>query len=174
MFLRNYKRVVLTFLNKIRFLNVPKTSSISLWSKVHRSIKVGNYVYIGPRSLIYPNVSIGDYTMLANNVQVIGGDHYYRKVGVPIQFSGRDALQPTTIGKDVWVGANVIIMCGVHIGDGSIIAAGSVVTKSLAPNSICAGVPAKKIKNRFSEDEFKIHLQKIDSNISINYAKKLL
>ena len=50
--------------------------------------------------------------------------------------------------KDVWIGAYAIILPGVHIGDSAVIAAGSVVTKNVDPNSIVAGAPAKKIKDR--------------------------
>ncbi len=59
----------------------------------------------------------------------------------------------TTIGNDVWIGANVIVKSGVTIGDGSIIAAGAVVTKDVAPFSVIGGVPAKHIKLRFSEEQ---------------------
>ena len=57
------------------------------------------------------------------------------------------------IGNDVWVGCNVVIMNNVTIGDGAIIAAGSVVTKDVPPYSIVAGVPAKVVKYRFTEAE---------------------
>lgn len=56
------------------------------------------------------------------------------------------------IGNDVWIGANAIILPGVHIADGAVIAAGAVVTKDVAPYSIVGGVPAKEIKKRFSDD----------------------
>lgn len=94
-------------------------------------------------------MSIGKYTMLANDVKIIGGDHYYKRVGVPIIFSGRAELHPTVIGDDVWIGAYSIIMAGVTIGNGAIIAAGSVVTKDLEPYGIYGGIPAKLIKMRF-------------------------
>ena len=53
-----------------------------------------------------------------------------------------------SIGNDVWLGCNVIVLKGVEIGDGAIIGAGAVVTKSILPNEIWAGVPAKKIGER--------------------------
>ncbi|MGQ9445250.1 CatB-related O-acetyltransferase [[Pasteurella] aerogenes] len=56
------------------------------------------------------------------------------------------------IGNDVWIGANSIIMPGVHIGDGAVVGANAVVTKDVPPYAIVAGVPAKIIKYRFSED----------------------
>lgn len=115
------------------------------------------YSYVGPGCMIYPNVSLGRYTMLANDVKILGGDHCYKKVGTPIIFSGRDKLKSTIIGDDVWVGAYALIMAGVHIGNGAIIAAGSVVTKDVVPYSIVGGAPAKFIKMRFDESEIKEH-----------------
>ena len=64
---------------------------------------------------------------------------------------------PVVIEDDVWVGANVTILCGVTIGRGSVIAAGAVVTKSCAPYSIIGGVPAKILKMRFTTDEIEEH-----------------
>ena len=61
------------------------------------------------------------------------------------------------IEDDVWIGARVIIIHGVSIGRGSIIAAGSVVTKDVAPYSIVGGVPARLIKMRFNKKEQLIH-----------------
>ncbi len=58
-----------------------------------------------------------------------------------------------TIGNDVWIGEDVRILQGVTIGDGAIIAAGAVVTKDVEPYSVVGGVPAKKIRMRFAEDE---------------------
>lgn len=65
---------------------------------------------------------------------------------------GFDSNSPVTIGNDVWIGQGVFIKSGVTIGDGCVIAAHSVVVKDLPPYSICAGVPCRVIKPRFSED----------------------
>lgn len=124
---------------------------------IAKDLRAGEYSYVGPGSTVYPRVSIGKYTMLANNVHIVGGDHFYKKAGVPIIFSGRDELRPTVIGDDVWVGAFSVVMAGVHIGNGAIVAAGSVVTKDLAPYGIYGGIPAKLIKMRFTEEEIMKH-----------------
>lgn len=101
--------------------------------------------------------------MLANNVSIIGGDHIYTKAGIPIIFSGRPELKETIIGKDVWIGAHSIIMAGVKIGDGSIVAAGSVVTRNLNAYTIYGGAPAQKIKDRFLLDaEIEIHKEMLN------------
>ena len=56
------------------------------------------------------------------------------------------------VGNDVWIGTKVIVMGGVTIGDGAVIGAGSIVTKDVPPYAIVAGVPAKIIRYRFSEE----------------------
>ncbi|MCL1829480.1 MAG: acetyltransferase [Oscillospiraceae bacterium] len=66
-------------------------------------------------------------------------------------FAGRKD-KAVTVGHDVWIGHNAVIMPGVTIGNGAVIGAGAVVTKDVEPYSVVAGVPAKKIKLRFSGD----------------------
>ena len=103
---------------------------------------------------------------MANEIEIVGGDHAYSKPGCPIQYSGRVPVRDTIIGRDCWIGARCIIMAGVTIGDGSIIAAGSVVTKDVEPYSIYGGVPARKIKNRFqSPEEILVHNRMLDTGI---------
>jgi acetyltransferase-like isoleucine patch superfamily enzyme len=133
-------------------------------SSVSRDLYAEEYSYVGNNCIIYPKVKIGAYTMLANNVSVIGGDHQYRQTGIPIIFSGRAEIKETIIGKDVWIGAHSVIMAGITIGDGTIVAAGSVVTKNLDDYSIYGGNPARKIKDRFEAE--------IEKNIHIEMLKK--
>jgi len=66
---------------------------------------------------------------------------------------------PIVIGSDVWIGARAIILDGVTIGDGAIIAAGAVVTKDVEPYSIIGGVPGKLIRKRFSEEQIRYLMQ---------------
>lgn len=63
------------------------------------------------------------------------------------------------IDDDVWIGINAIILGGVHIGTGSVIGAGSVVTKDVPPYAIVGGNPAKVIRYRFTEEEIKTHTE---------------
>ena len=154
------------YIHKYQLKNVSHSIYFGGKSEISKDLIAGDYVFIGSHCIIYPKVEIGNYTMLANNVSIIGGDHVYDKVGVPIIFSGRDLLLPTIIGKDCWIGANAIIMTGVHIGDGVIVGAGSVVTKDLQPYCVYGGVPAKKIKDRFKNPEdLMIHRKKISERL---------
>ncbi|MBN2788510.1 MAG: CatB-related O-acetyltransferase [Paludibacteraceae bacterium] len=108
---------------------------------------------MGSNCEIGPNVKAGDYVMFAPNVKIIGADHCFDRPGKPMIFSGRPILKRTTIESDVWIGHSSIIMAGVTIERGAIIAAGSVVTQDVKAYSIVGGVPAKFIKMRFSDEE---------------------
>lgn len=127
-------------------------------ASISKDFCAGAYSYVGSHSTICPKVTIGNFTMLAHDVMILGGDHNYKIAGIPTVFAGRDVTRPTKIGDDVWVGAGSIIMAGVTIGDGAIIAAGSVVTKDEEAYCIYGGTPAKKIKNRFSDEERQKHI----------------
>ena len=137
--------------------NVHKTFYMGSHCKVAPDLKAGAFSYIGARTQIYSQVVIGDYTMIASDVKIIGGDHSYKVPGLPLIFADRENLLPTYIGKDVWIGTKSIIKTGIKIGDGAIVAAGSVVTKNIEPYSIVGGVPAILIKKRFNLEEIKIH-----------------
>lgn len=99
--------------------------------------------------LVGPRVTLGRYAMLAPEVVIIGGDHRIDVPGTPILFSGRPELARTIIGADAWIGFRAIVMAGVSIGRGAIVAAGAVVTKDVPAYEIYAGVPARKIGERF-------------------------
>lgn len=133
---------------------------VRLWAR--NKIKIGKDFYIGRDSQIESDCIIGNYVIFGNKVAIVGKyDHNFQQVGVPV----RHAMQirdksynwkgtettPVIIGNDVWVGYGVIIMSGVKIGDGAIIAAGSIVVKDVEPYTIYGGVPAKKIKDRFKD-----------------------
>jgi chloramphenicol O-acetyltransferase type B len=139
---------------------------VRLWAK--NKIIIGRDFYIGRDSFIESDVIIGNDVIWANRVALVGRyDHNYQQIGKPVRHADqiRDKNynwyglnNVTTIGDDVWVGYNTTILSGVNIGTGSIIAAGSVVTKDVEPYCIYAGVPAKKVKDRFnSEAELAMH-----------------
>jgi len=143
--------------------NVYIGRTVYLWAK--HSIKIGDNFYIGKFSIIECDAEIGNNVMLANCVALIGRyDHNYTECGIPIRLASRirdknynwkGLYQKVIIKDDVWVGYNAIILSGVEVGQGSIIAAGSVVTKDVEPFSIYAGNPAKKIKDRFPTKDLK-------------------
>ncbi len=92
-------------------------------------------------------VTIGDFTMLAPNVSVIGNDYLYDRMDVPVVIQGKTS-KGIVIGSDVWIGVGCSILDGVEIGDQCIIAPHSVVSHSIGPRQIAGGNPAKPIIER--------------------------
>lgn len=92
-------------------------------------------------------VHIGARTLVGYRAQIISANHRVPEGRNRIFGAGHDKA-PVKIGSDVWIGANVIVLPGVTIGDGAVIAAGSVVTSDIDPYHIVAGVPARVIKQR--------------------------
>ena len=90
---------------------------------------------------------------MGTDVTIITRNHRFDRTDIPMMEQGFEEERPVYIGNDVWIGDRVLILPGVHIGDGSIIAAGAVVTKDVPPYSIVAGVPAKKIRDRFEREQ---------------------
>ncbi|GAA1432557.1 hypothetical protein GCM10009616_22310 [Microlunatus lacustris] len=131
--------------------SVAPTCSIHPTSHLARDLEAGPYVFIGRRCTLSPGVRIGSYTMLASGVAIVGDDHNWLDPEQPMQFSGRPPQRRTEIGADVWLGHGTIVMRGLRIGDGAIVAAGSVVTKDVPPREIWAGVPARKLRDRFTD-----------------------
>lgn len=144
--------------------NVHNTFYMGGKANVSKDLKAEEYVYIGPNCTIYSGVEIGKYSMLAPEVKIIGEDHVFDVSGSPIIFSGRPQQNKTIIGRDVWIGNSSIIMKGLKIGNGAIIAANSVVTKDVEPYSIVGGVPAKFIKKRFNDDEILKHEEMLEKS----------
>lgn len=128
------------------------------------TVSIGNYVFIGSNShLSVKKLYIDDFTMLASYVSIVGGDHNFESVGIPMILNQRSIEKEVVIKKDVWIGHGVIILHGVTIGEGSIIGAGSIVTKDIEPYSIVAGNPATFIRKRFASEEERVkHSQKIN------------
>lgn len=133
------------------------TAYLARKSDLSKDLRVGAYSYIGPGAIISPNVSIGKYTMLGPSVFILGADHIFNSVGTPTIFSGRPQPSQTIIGDDVWIGARATIIAGNKIGNGAIVAAGSVVTKDVPEFAIVAGIPAKIIRMRFTDSEQESH-----------------
>ncbi|MDD3827063.1 MAG: acyltransferase [Anaerolineae bacterium] len=107
-------------------------------------VVVGPVTYVGHRCLMYGHagIRIGRDVLLANDVQLICGNHTFARRDVPIRAQPTEG-KPIVVEDDVWLGASAIVLGGVTIGRGSVVGAGSVVTRSLPPYSIARGVPAQ-------------------------------
>ncbi|WP_410494167.1 acyltransferase [Dietzia sp. IN118] len=143
-------------------LHTPSTSFVHASSSVASDLELGEYAFIGPDCEIGPMVTIGSYTMFGPHVAIVGDDHKIDVTGVPAQFTGRPPQRTTEIGRDCWIGYGAIILRGTTIGDGAIVAAGSIVTKDIPSFEIWGGNPAKKIKDRFDLHQQVAHLEAIN------------
>lgn len=108
---------------------------------------LGDYSELGTRCLIQSNVHIGSNVLMGPDVKIYSRNHKFERLDVPIREQGKNYYK-TIIGDDVWIGANAIILAGVHVGSHSIIAAGAVVAKDVEEFTIVGGVPARSIKKR--------------------------
>ena len=108
------------------------------------NIHVGDEFYAGYNCVILDmgEVRIGDNCMLGPNVGIYTAGHSIE----PLDRNKSGYTIPIKIGNDVWVGGNCVILAGVTIGDNSVVAAGSIVTKDVPKNTVVAGNPAKIIK----------------------------
>jgi len=113
-------------------------------------LSIGDNCYIGSFCIISSHrgsIEIGNDVMLANGVFLEPANHKYSDLTKPMRLQGHD-VGKIIIEDDVWIGNNCVVLKNVRIGKGSIIGAGSVVTKNVEPYSIMGGVPAKLIKKR--------------------------
>lgn len=130
--------------------------------------------YIGMRSNI--SGKIGRFTCISNYVHVVNGAHptkqivsmypafytedhpttgsyTHKSIFSEYKYADPEGRYDVVLGNDVWLGHGVTVMGGVTIGDGAVVAAGAVVTKDVPPYHIVAGVPAKKIGQRFTDEQ---------------------
>jgi acetyltransferase-like isoleucine patch superfamily enzyme len=156
------------------------------------TIEVGDDVYIGAGAILQApmsSITIGNKVMLGPNVTILGGDHSFSEIG-RFMFDVHDKKPgddlPVVIEDDVWIGANAVLLKGVRIGRGSIVAAGALVRNEIPPYCICAGIPAKIVGIRWSIDELRKHEEalypperrlndatlSILANIKENFSKK--
>lgn len=163
-----------------KYLNIRKwrklnKHNLTTYKQVYgdmNKIHIGRYTY-GEIYVSSPNMSyelyIGDFCSIAGDVKfILGADHPIDRISsypfkVNLLHDGVDAVSKGNIvvGDDVWIGNDSIILSGVNIGQGAVIAAGAVVVSDVPPYAIVGGVPAKVIKYRF-ESEMIEELLKID------------
>lgn len=158
-------RQALISLVKLRFAHAGESlvfSPLSSRIRGHKNISIGNRVYIGRSAhfSIHKMLSIGDDVLLGPDVMILSGSHAIENVGVPINVSREGINGSCVIEDDVWIGARVILIGELTIGEGSVIAAGAVVTRNVPPYTIAGGVPCRPIRRRFTDDQLHMHLKK--------------
>jgi len=137
-------------------------------------VRIGAHTYgVSHRTvqLFLPDarVAIGKYCSVAEGVRLICGEHPVTRVSTfpfgILPFVERAAEQdpvtkgPIVIGNDVWLGTNAMVLSGVTVGDGAVVAAGAVVTRDVPPYAVAAGVPARVIRMRFTPEQIENLLQ---------------
>lgn len=130
--------------------------------KLHRmrGVKIGNDVHIGPMVTIddvYPN-----FVIIEDGVS-IAGQNFILTHNKPLKYHknlSEAYLAPVIIKKNAWVAINVVILPGVTIGEGAIVASGAVVAKDVPPNTLVGGIPAKVIKEFEMKDGIPIGFKK--------------
>lgn len=139
----------------------------------YRQYEIGEWTYGSPQVLDFGDggdLKIGRFCSIAGGATILlGGEHRYDWVttypfnvvcGETRRFQGHPRSKgPVIIGNDVWIGLGAMILSGVTIGDGAVVAARSQVTKSVPPYAIVAGNPAQILRHRFNEDQVAALLQ---------------
>lgn len=122
--------------------------NIEKGAKFPPDLEIGNNSGIGVCARINGKCIIGNDVMMAPYVSVYTRNHRFENTEIPMRCQGSTKEMPVVISDDVWIGANVIILPGVTVGKGAVIAAGAVVTKDVPEFCVVGGNPAKVIKQR--------------------------
>ena len=135
--------------NASKFLKrVGKNVNIEKGAKITSTMEIGDRSGVGINASIGGRVVIGDDVMMGPECIIYTTNHAFDRTDIPMNKQGCMKEKPVVIGNDVWIGGRVIILPGVHIGNGSIVGAGSVVAKDVPDYAIVAGNPAVVKKYR--------------------------
>ena len=132
-----------------RRFTIGKRSVVESYSCINNAVGdviIGDHTRIGLHNTVIGPVTIGSHVNLAQGIVVTALNHNFENPKLRIDEQGV-STQPVTIGDDVWIGANAVILPGVAIGSHVVVAAGAVVTKDVPSHTLVAGVPAKVIKS---------------------------
>ena len=134
----------------------------------YRNIYLGDNVFIPSGATFLSSnakILIGDNVMFGPNVTIVTGNHRFDVVGtymVDVKEKRENDDEDVVVGNDVWIGMNTIILKGVHIGEGSVIGAGTIVTKSVPPYSIVTNKVVMNIRQRFTQEQIEQHRRKLN------------
>ena len=111
-------------------------------------MELGDNSGIGIRAQINGKVIIGNNVMMGPDVCIYVRNHAFDRTDIPMNLQGFTPEKPVVIEDDVWIGARVIILPGVHIGTGAVIGVGAVITKNVPDYAVVGGNPARILKMR--------------------------
>ena len=121
-----------------------------------RLLEIGDNSGLGINCMVPSDIKIGNDVMMGPNCYIFSQNHQTDDISKPMNQQGFIKKGRTIIEDDVWIGHRATIVGPVKIGAGCIVAAGSLVTKDIPPCEIWGGVPAKKIADRFADEEDKL------------------
>ena len=195
-FAKLIKSKIIEYKNKDKFLKIGYMANATkckfgIYNTIYNEVSLnevtlGDFTYIAGNTNI-SKTTIGKFCSIGPDCKIGLGKHPTKDFVSthPVFFSTLKQAQVTfadrnyfdefayiIIGNDVWLGANVIVVDGVKIGDGAVVAAGSVVTKDIPPYAIVGGVPAKIIKYRFEKEEIEKLLQLKWWDMDVEYLKE--
>lgn len=113
-----------------------------------RDIEIGDFSGLGLHCRVSGPLKIGSHVMMGPDVLIYTQNHAFDRTDIPMMEQGISEKREVVIGNDVWIGARAILLPGITVGEGAIIAAGAVVTKDVPPFAIVGGNPARVIKSR--------------------------
>lgn len=129
-----------------------KNVNIEHGAVISSKLSIGDNSGVGVNCACGGELTIGKDVMMGPECVIFSRNHEFSDPNIPMRLQGYRKPEPCVIGDDVWIGRRVMIMPGVTIGNGAIIAAGAVVTKDVPPFAIVGGVPAKVLKFRETAD----------------------
>ena len=125
-----------------------KDVNIEHGAAISSKLKIGDRSGVGIHCVCSGDITIGNDVMMAPECVILSKKPAFARIDIPMCEQGEQEEKPVVIGNDVWIGRRVIILPGVHIGNGVIIGAGAVVTKDVPDFAVVAGNPARIVKYR--------------------------
>lgn len=150
-----YSRRLGRILCRKRFARFGNNSQVRphVWVDHPSRISIGANVVLRPGCMLFADLDDGgeivieDDALIGPNVQFFVTCHDFRAKDIPVLHQGYLPPQPIKVSRGSWIGANVVVLRGVTIGENAVVGAGSVVTRDVPPRTVVAGVPAKVIRH---------------------------
>ena len=143
-----FQKAIRGGLTRIMLYSAGRNINIERGARFAMTTEIGDNSGIGIDSKLYGTVKIGCNVMMGPECYIYAYNHNTQRTDIPMNQQGMTDERPVEIGNDVWIGSRVTILPGVHIGDGAIIGAASVVTKDVPSYAVVGGNPAKVLKYR--------------------------
>lgn len=133
--------VSLIFGNRVRVMRFARVSAPKSQIQIGDDSFIGHNVWIGGKG----NIKVGKNSMISINSVVVSSNHDYENITIPY-IEGREIPKEINIGDNVWIGSNCVILPGTNIGNGAVVAAGSIILEDVPENTLVAGTPARPKK----------------------------